>query len=295
MSDINLQEIHDFLITLARAGGEMITQAQPTTSRTGSKTNIADLVTETDKAIEKMLSDKIREKYPTFEFMGEETYKPGDILTPSPTFIIDPIDGTTNFIHGFPYACISLGLAVDLEPVVGVVYNPLTQQLFTGIKGHGSYLTSPFHDREKLPLREGESFEDGGLSRCLVITEWGTDRSGVNYDVKVNTFRKLCASKEDGGAMVRSIRSLGSGALNLCTVAAGWADVYWEGGNRVWDVCAGWVVLKEAGGEIVDANPGGWKPRVDGRKYLAVRGGEGWQMVVKEFWGCVEGELQIGM
>ncbi|KAF3286134.1 hypothetical protein TWF970_009684 [Orbilia oligospora] len=298
-SSINLQEIHDFLVSIAHAAGQMITTARPSNSRTGSKTNAADLVTETDRAVEKMVSERIQERYPDYQFMGEETYKPGDTLTPSPTFIVDPIDGTTNFVHTFPYACISLGFTVNLIPKIGVIYNPFTNQLFTGIKGQGSYLTSPLHDRERLPLKHLEPFYDengaGGLSNCLVIGEWGSDRSGNDYDVKVKTFRKLCADKKDGGAMVHSIRSLGSAALNFCGVAAGWADVYWEGGCWAWDVCAGWVVLKEAGGEIVDANPGMWKAKIDGRRYLAVRGGEGWEAVVKEFWGCVEGELKVGM
>ncbi|KAK6512503.1 hypothetical protein TWF481_001387 [Arthrobotrys musiformis] len=299
MAAPDLQEIHDFLVPLARTAGATITAARPTTSSTDNKTNAADLVTETDRAVESLISQKLRERYPDYLFMGEETYKPGDTLTPSPTFIIDPIDGTTNFVHTYPYACISLGFCVDLVPVIGVVYNPFTDQLFTGIKGQGSYLTSPLHNHQKLPLKNLEPFYDesgeGGLGKCLVIGEWGSNRSGNDYDVKVATFKKLCADKKDGGAMVHSIRSLGSAALNICSVAAGWADVYWEGGCWAWDVCAGWVVLKEAGGEVVDANPGRWKAAVDGRRYLAIRGGEGWEGVVKEFWDCVEGELEVGM
>ncbi|KAF3909259.1 Inositol-1-monophosphatase [Dactylellina cionopaga] len=302
-ANVDLQEIHDFLCTLARTAGQVILAARPTAARTGSKVNSADLVTETDKAVEKMVGETIREKYPGFEFMGEETYKPGDVLTASPTFIVDPIDGTTNFVHTYPYACISLGFAIDRDPAVGVIFNPFTEQLFTGIKGRGSWLTSPFHDKEKLPLRDPEPFvssssNDNGttdvLTKCLIITEWGYDRSGNDYDVKVNTFRRLCADKKDGGAMVHSIRSLGSAALNMCSVAAGWADIYWEAGGWAWDVCAAWVVVKEAGGEIVDANPGGWKPAIDGRRFLVVRGGDGWEMAVKEFWGYIEGELEVG-
>ncbi|KAF3938815.1 Inositol-1-monophosphatase [Dactylella cylindrospora] len=292
MSDINLQEVHDFFITIAKKAGEMILTAGPAASASGSKKNSTDLVTETDRAVEKMVSESLRERYPDFKFMGEETYQPGDTLTPSPTFIVDPIDGTTNFIHSNPYACISLGLAVNLTPVVGVIYNPFIDQLFTAIKDQGSYLTDRFHDRVKLPLKPLEEFT--GLDKCLVIAEWGYDRSGNDYDVKVRTFRRLCASKEDGGAMVRGVRSLGSAALNLCSLAAGWTDLYWDAGCWAWDVCAGWVVLKEAGGEVVGGSPGVWKPAVDERRYLAIRGGEGWEMVVKEFWGCIEGELEVG-
>ncbi|KAK6349291.1 hypothetical protein TWF730_010041 [Orbilia blumenaviensis] len=296
---INLQEVHDFLIEIAHDAGKMIIAGRPAVSRTDSKTTAADLVTETDKAVEKMVSERIRERYPDYEFMGEETYKPGDSLTNAPTFVVDPIDGTTNFIHTYPYACISLGFSVEREPVVGVIFNPFTSQLFTAIKGQGSYLTSPLHNREQLPLKKLEPFYDGdgkgGLSDCLVITEWGSDRASADYDTKVKTFNKLCSDKSSGGAMVHSIRSLGSAALNLCSVAAGWADIYWEGGCWAWDVCAGWVVLKEAGGDIVDANPGKWKVTVDGRRYLAIRGGDGWEAVIKEFWDCVEGDLSYGL
>lgn len=227
--------------------------------------------------------------------MGEETHKPGDRVSKKPTFIVDPIDGTTNFFHGHPYVCVSLGLAVDRKPVVGVVYNPFTRTLYTGIKGQGSYLTDATHDHARLPLREPEPLTD--LSKCLVAVEWGNDRSGNDYDVKVATYRNLCASKEVGGSMVHSIRSLGSAALNTCGVASGDLDVYWEAGCWAWDVCAGWVILEEAGGKMVGANPGDWEPELEQRRYMAVRGSpskEGQKAVVEEFWKCMEGRVEVG-
>lgn len=225
--------------------------------------------------------------------MGEETYKPGDKLSNAPTFVVDPIDGTTNFVHAYPYVSISLGFAINKEPTVGVVYNPFTNTLFSGIKGQGSFLTDQNHDRARLPLKEPEPF--GGLGNCQIAVEWGSDRSGNDYKVKVETFRKLCAAKEDGGAMVHSLRSFGSAALNLCGVAAGHLDAYWEAGCWAWDVCAGWVVLKEAGGDIVDANKGNWKPRVEERRYLAVRKGEGQKEIIEEFWDNVVGTIEVGV
>ncbi|GAM88104.1 hypothetical protein ANO11243_061350 [Dothideomycetidae sp. 11243] len=293
MSNINLQEIHDFLEEVARKAGDMIRDARPSTSISGSKKNSADLVTETDRAVEKMVSTTLREKYPDFKFMGEETYQPGDVLSSDPTFIVDPIDGTTNFVHSYPYVCISLGFAIDRVPVVGVVCNPIAHVMFTGIKGQGSFLSDAIHDHARLPLREPEPLT--GLDKALVAVEWGSDRSGNDYDIKVKTFRSLCASKEDGGAMVHSLRSLGSAALNLCSVATGALDVYWEAGCWAWDVCAGWVILKEAGGEIVDANPGNWNPRVDERRYLAVRGGPGQKELIEEFWSHVAGKIEVGL
>lgn len=226
----------------------------------------------------------------TLRFHGEETYDPARPLTEAPTFIVDPIDGTINFVHSFPYACVSLGFAIGRIPTVGVVYNPSTKTLYSAIKGQGA-----FRNREtRLPLK-GEHVEPlSGLPNALVSIEWGSDRSGPNWETKVRTFEKLGQSKEDGGAMVRSFRSLGSAALNLCSVAEGTMDLYWEGGCWEWDVCAAWVILTEAGGIIVDGNPGGWEASVDGRKYLAIRGAPeaGQKALVEEFWSYIQGRLE---
>ncbi|KAF1987347.1 inositol monophosphatase [Aulographum hederae CBS 113979] len=290
MSDINLQEIHDFLVEIAKKAGEMITAAHPTIGATGNKKNSVDLVTETDQAVEKLISTELQSKYPSFSFMGEETYKPGDTLTDAPTFIVDPIDGTTNFVHSNPYVSSSLGVAINKKPVIGVIYNPFTQILYSAIKGKGAYMNLT----EKLPFRQPESLADG-LSKAQVAVEWGSDRSGNDLAVKSQTFLKLTSSKEEGGAMVHSLRSYGGAALNLCGVAAGHLDAYWEAGCWAWDVCAGWVVLSEAGGIMVDANPGNWDPRIEERRYLAVRGGEGQKEFVEEFWGYVQGKFEVGV
>ncbi|EOA82732.1 hypothetical protein ACJQWK_04449 [Exserohilum turcicum] len=289
MADLNLKEIHDFMVSIAKESGERIVSAKPTTSTSGSKKNSADLVTETDRAVESLISASLRSTYPHFSFMGEETYQPGDVLSANPTFICDPIDGTTNFVHRHPYVCISLGLAVDREPVVGVVYNPFTQTLYSAVKGQGAYMNGAL----KLPLVEPAPLT--ALDTCLVAVEWGSDRSGNDFSVKSETFKRLAATKEHGGGMVHGLRSFGSAALNLCGVATGALDVYWEAGCWAWDVCAGWVILKEAGGIMVDANPGNWEPKVEGQRYLAVRGGEGQKDIVKQFWSLVHGAFEVGM
>jgi len=182
----------------------------------------------------------------TRSFMGEETYTPGTKLAGTPTFIVDPIDGTTNFVHSYPYVSISLGFTVAREPVVGVVYNPFTGTLFSAIKNKGAYKTErAFEDQpsaaQQLPLKD-EKLER--LNKALVAIEWGSDRSGKNYECKTKTFANLGRSEEEGGAMVHSARSLGSAALNICGVAEGSLDAYWEGGvslkrvaGQIWSGC----------------------------------------------------------
>jgi len=133
--------------------------------------------------------------------------------------------------------------------------------------------------------------------------EWGNEREGPNWVTKTTTFMNLVGAH---GGMVHGLRSTGSSAINLCAVATGGVDAYWEGGCWAWDVAAAWCILVEAGGMIVSANPGGWEAKVDGRVYLAVRGvglrgGEGVDVgaegresqrrFVKEVWGCVGGVL----
>jgi myo-inositol-1(or 4)-monophosphatase len=298
MADINLQEIHDLLVSIAFEAGKMIMAANPSTISTDTKLNSADIVTETDQAVERMVGARLRETYPQFSFVGEETYVPGQTkVTEAPTFIVDPIDGTTNFVHGFPAACTSLGFAVGRQAVVGVVYNPFLDILYTGIKGKGSYMhirasLSEVTQKFRLPLSgKGDGSRAPplkGLQSSLVGIEWGSNRDGPNFEVKWNTFRKLAGSKEIGGSMVHSLRSIGSAALNLCHVAAGELDLYWEGGCYAWDVCAGWCILSEAGGIMVSGNPGAWETQLDSRVYLAVRGApSGQKEMVEELWAVV--------
>ncbi|MCJ1236954.1 hypothetical protein MMC14_004938 [Varicellaria rhodocarpa] len=297
MADINLQEIHDTLIDVAKRAGEMITSAHPSTSTTDTKKNSSDLVTETDQTVEKMVSATLKSKFPTYEFLGEESYHPGLHLTSAPTFVVDPIDGTTNFVHAYPYVSVSLGFVHNLVPLVGIVYNPFTSQLYHAIHDQGAYLTTALgmpHERsQKLPFRNSPE-PLRGLNKALMAVEWGNERDGNNWEVKTKTFSALAGSPEVGGAMVHSLRSLGSAALNLCAVASGTMDAYWEGGCWAWDVAAGWVVLKEAGGMIVSGNKDGWEPKVDGRVYLAVRSTkeEEQKAFIQEFWGHVKGQLE---
>lgn len=308
---VNLTTIRRDMITIAKQASTMILAATTSTDSSSSaintKNNSADLVTETDAAVEALISKYLMAKYPTFKFLGEETYVPGQKLGPEPTFVVDPIDGTTNFVHRHPYVSVSVGFAVERKPVVGVVVDVFRGRMYVGTKGQGAFVVDLKGHQDGGGKGEGEVGEGErwrrlptqepreimGLDECVVAVEWGSDRSGENWRVKCETWRKLGASKEEGGAMVHSARALGSAALNLCGVAEGHLDLYWEGGCWAWDVCAGWVILEEAGGRVVDGNPGGWEVPVDHRKYLAVRGArKGQKEVVEEFWGFCQGVME---
>jgi myo-inositol-1(or 4)-monophosphatase len=227
--------------------------------------------------------------------MGEETYTPDQRLTNGPTFIVDPIDGTTNFVHNYPYVSISLGLSINRTPYVGVVFNPFTSTLYSAIRDAGAYVNKT----TRLPLRSPGPL---ALSDAQIAVEWGSDRAGNELDVKASTFKNLVSAS---GGMVHSLRSFGSAALNLCGVAAGGLDAYWEAGCWAWDVCAGMCILHETGGVVVDANPGVWTAEIDGRRYLAVRGdGEekgdggfsiGQRKFIDAFWKQVDGKSEVGV
>ncbi|KAL9123513.1 MAG: hypothetical protein Q9217_007057, partial [Psora testacea] len=219
MAEPDLQEIHDSLFDLALRAGDMITSAHPSTVDT--KKNSSDLVTETDKAVEEMVSSSLKSIYPDYSFLGEETSTNGT-LTPAPTFIVDPIDGTTNFVHGHPYISISLAFAHELVPLIGIVYNPFIQHIYHAIKGRGAWLTAPSiptshpqkpnseednikavisaYTKTRLPLRQPAPPLEG-LDKCLVAVEWGNERNGNNWQTKTATFSALAGDASTGGRM----------------------------------------------------------------------------------------------
>ncbi|KAK7187354.1 inositol monophosphatase [Paraphaeosphaeria sporulosa] len=280
-----LGKIKDDLVDIARAAGQMMINADLTVDESDTKKNSSDRVTSTDKAVEKMVQDRLRSTYPAFGFLGEEGFKTGDKLEDKPTFVCDPIDGTLNFIHGFPNTAVSLALTVDKKPFVGVVYNPFRGDLFTAVKWQGAFLTTATGLTRRLPISPIPK-PLPSLNEALVAVEWGSQRSGPNWALRTSMAQQLMTDKTAGGAMVHSIRSNGSAALDFCYVAAGQIDMFWEGGCWVWDVCAGWIILEEAGGMVASANPGDWEPTLEGRLYLAVRGAKRAEQegVVKQLW-----------
>ncbi|KAK0640033.1 Inositol monophosphatase 2 [Lasiodiplodia hormozganensis] len=285
LSTSGLLEICGFLVNIAKQGGKIITSAHPSSSDFAAKKNSADIVTETDTAVECMVQAELKSRYPTFDFVGEETYKTDQRITEAPTFIVDPIDGTANFVHGFPAVCISLGFVVGRKPTVGVVFNPFLDELYTAVKGCGAFYQRADSEREKLPLLSSPL---RGLGPACIGIEWGSDREGVNFELNLKVFTTLARTRETGGRFVNSLRCTGSSAITICRVAAGQQDLFWECGNWAWDVAAAWCILNEAGGMIVDGHPGEWDPPINNRRYLAVRPApNGQKEIVQEFWDVI--------
>lgn len=187
---------------------------------------------------------------------------------------------------------VSIGLVVNKQPTIGVVYNPFQDVLWTAIRGQGAYTTSHTHNSntstvlKTLPLRDNSPLE--GLSPACIAIDFGTDRQGPNFALNLKVFSTLAQTHATGGRFVNSLRCTGSAAIAICRVAAGQQDAFWECGAWAWDVAAAWCILVEAGGLVVDGHPGGWDPPVDNRRYLAVRPATtGQREFVEEFWGVI--------
>ncbi|GAA0172921.1 phosphatase [Lithospermum erythrorhizon] len=224
-------------VEAAKKAGEVIRKGFYLTKNVEHKGDV-DLVTETDKACEDLIFNYLKQKFPSHKFIGEETTAANGVteLTDEPTWIVDPLDGTTNFVHGFPFVCVSIGLTIGKAPTVGVVYNPIMDELFTGVEGKGAFLNGK-------PIKVSSQTE---LVKSLLSTEAGTKRDKPTLDALSNRISSLLAK-------VRSIRMTGSCALNLCGVACGRVDLFYETGfGGPWDVAGGAIIVKEAGGVIFD-------------------------------------------
>lgn len=289
---IDLLSIENFLCDLATQKVGPIIKSKSGTQKvydmkTGSRK--VDIVTEIDKQVEKLIWDTLKKEYPTFKFVGEESFVKGVTkITDEPTFIVDPIDGTTNFVHDFPFSCTSMGLTINKEPAVGVIYNPHLDLLVSASKGNGVRVNrEPFDHTSKI-----SSMGPLILNKSVIALQPGSAREGKNFKTKMRTYENLLSV--DGG-FVHGFRNLGSSAMTLAYNAIGYLDCYWDGGCYSWDVCAGWCILNETGGRIVGANRGEWNIGVDNRTYLAVRDctdSEQQTKYIEDFWNCVEGTLK---
>ena len=240
----------DDIIQISKEAGELIRNGFGKTHSIEFKTNELNLVTETDKASEKLITDFIKKKYPSHGILAEE----GSEMNKSAEYlwVVDPLDGTTNFAHGFPIFSVSIGLQKNGETIAGVVYDVNRDVVYSTEKNNGS-----FENGRRIRVSKNEN-----LGHSMLVT-------GFPYDVKDNpdkAFERFIEFLKHA----RAIRRLGSAAIDFCYVAKGVFDGFWEVSLHPWDICAGKLIVEEAGGLVTDFN--GNEIDINSKRILATNG-----------------------
>jgi len=249
--DAETAAVHALAVRIAREAGALQRARYETELEIASKSRPIDLVTEVDRACEALIVEMLRRERPGDDLLAEEGGLHADTGARW-RWIVDPLDGTVNFAHGYPCFCVSIGVERDGERRVGVVYDPLRDELFEAVRGGGAR-------RNGRAIRV--SSEDR-VQRALLATGFAYD---VHDSPEDNLDRLARAVKRAGG-----VRRDGSAAIDLCYVACGRFDGYWELKLHPWDVAAGILIVEEAGGRVTDL-AGGPAPAT-GREILASNG-----------------------
>lgn len=220
------------------SASKIVLQGFEGTKNVTTKSASWDLVTEYDRKTEELLITALSKAFPDHKFIGEETASKAK-LTDEPTWIIDPIDGTTNFVHGIPYCCIAIGLAINREVVIGIVCSPPLNQTFTAIRGRGAFLNGK-------PIHVSDAEE---LQNALVGYEFSIASRSEVRELFINRYRALVAKAQ-------GLRTFGCAQIQLCQVAMGSLDAYQVEFLQPWDVAAGSLIVTEAGGTVIDVDGG---------------------------------------
>ncbi|MBN3302615.1 IMPA1 monophosphatase, partial [Amia calva] len=239
------QEAFDHAVAVARKAGKVVRDALQNEVKVMHKSSSVDLVTKTDQKVEKLIIASVKEKFPTHSFIGEESVAEGHKceLTDNPTWIIDPIDGTTNFVHGFPFIAVSIGFAEKINKCVlqlefGVVYSCVEDKMYTGQRGKGAYC-------DGVQLNVSALKE---INHSIILSELGSNRDTIVVNKIFSTMQKILCIP------VHGIRGCGTAATNMCMVASGAAEAFFEIGIHCWDIAAGAAIVREAGGVVFDVD-----------------------------------------
>lgn len=193
-----------------------------------TKLNESDIVTKADRASEALLKQNIKATYPSHDILSEES---GEEANDGEwRWVIDPLDGTTNYTAGLPFFAVAIGIEHHGHAVAGVVFAPYLNELFHAIEGQGAWLNG-----EPIKVRDNNM-----ISRAVVSTGFPVDKS-INPDNNLDVVERVLPH-------VRGLRRLGAASIDICYTAAGYLDAYWEMNLHHWDVCGALVILQEAGG-----------------------------------------------
>jgi len=193
-----------------------------------------DIVTQYDVSVEKFVIEQLEKHFSEYTLIGEESHQ-GGYDYPKAIYI-DPIDGTTNFVHGIPHLALSIGVWEEGKPVMAVVYNPILEELFWAVHGEGAYLND-----SKLCVSSQDTLQQSLLATGF---PYAKVNRGVEYHWVIDSMANLLPN-------IRDIRRLGAAALDLCYLAQGKIDGFYEIDLKPWDVAGGILILLEAGGEVV--------------------------------------------
>jgi myo-inositol-1(or 4)-monophosphatase len=200
-----------------------------------------DIVTEADKKSEAAIVARLRSHFPSHAILGEEGGATGAEATAKYRWYVDPLDGTTNFAHGFPVFAVSLGLLEDGEPLVAAVFNPVAREMFTAMRGEGAY-----REQKRIHVSKIEK-----LSRSLLATGFPSHKRMQNPNISYYWEFTLRS---------HGVRRAGSAALDLYSVACGQFEGFWEFGLKPWDTAAGILLVREAGGTVTDFSGRPYRP-----------------------------------
>lgn len=230
----------DTAAALARQAGELISGRFGGNFEKGYKSCPADLVTEVDRQAEDLITAGLRAKFPEHAIVGEENEGATKTSPDGFTWYVDPLDGTTNFVYGIPFCCVSIGLAYSGSMVAGVVYDPFHRECFSAAKGSGTFLNGR-------PVRVDTSRKT--LIEGLLVTGYPSNKKFHERLQRVNYHRVIesCAN----------LRALGAAALEMAYIACGRLTGFWENTLRPWDVAAGSLLVEEAGGRVTDIDGNG--------------------------------------
>ncbi len=218
---------------VVKIAGEMLAEAYEEKKEIQKKASV-DLVTQFDVAIEEYLKEALAKKYPDFAIVAEESF---DGTVPDRAIFIDPIDGTTNFVHHIAYCCVSVGIWEGGEPIEAAVYNPILEEFFYAKRGEGAFL-----NEEKITVSEATQLIDALIATGFPYTKV---EMGRDYRFVIDTMAQLLPKTRD-------IRRLGSAAIDLAYVACGRFAGFYEVNLMPWDVAAGILLVEEAGGQVTN-------------------------------------------